>query len=91
MPGMHIMPLWRPSLCRPLSAFMPDVRNNVPVAARRPCVDGSMLPASRRRGRHPHEVPEDSPDLAYVMSFVTGIGGVAGEGHTGRCPCSGAL
>lgn len=29
------------------------------------------------RERHPHEVPNDSPDLAYVMSFVTSVGGLS--------------
>ncbi|KAI3426158.1 hypothetical protein D9Q98_008535 [Chlorella vulgaris] len=30
-----------------------------------------------RRDRHPHEVPSDSPDLAFVMSFVTSVGGMS--------------
>lgn len=38
-----------------------------------------VLLAARRRERHPNEVPDDSPDLAYVMSFVTSVGGAAGE------------
>ncbi|KAL4423055.1 hypothetical protein ABPG77_005860 [Micractinium sp. CCAP 211/92] len=29
------------------------------------------------RERHPNEVPDDSPDLAYVMAFVTSVGGAA--------------
>lgn len=36
-----------------------------------------LFPAPRRRERGPHEAPEDSPDLAYVMSFVTSVGGLA--------------